>query len=169
MWQKSCRWLIVGIVLSIVATGCRPAVRFPVAPVSGRVTFDGVPAARVTVQFNPVGSGEVGPPSVGTADDDGRFTLLLSRQNAGAGAVVGEHVVSIAGLEAYDEIINMIREQAKSPPNGAGDPGQVPTLKMPREEELPTVRIPKRYQGAVLRFTVPKQGTDAANFDLTAK
>lgn len=169
MWQQSCRWLIVGIVLPIVATGCRPAVRFPVAAVSGRVTFDGVPAARVTVQFNPVGSGEVGPPSVGTADDDGRFTLLLCRQNAGAGAVVGEHVVSIAGLEAYDEIINMIRAQAKRPPNGAGDTVQVPTLKMPREEELPTVQIPKRYQGTVLRFTVPKQGTDAANFDLTAK
>jgi hypothetical protein len=106
---------------------------------------------------------------VGTADDDGRFTLQLCRQNAGAGAVVGEHVVSIAGLEAYDEIINMIRAQAKRPPNGAGDPGQVPTLKMPREEELPTVRVPKRYQGTVLRFTVAKQGTDAANFDLTAK
>ena len=82
---------------------------------------------------------------------------------------MGEHVVSIAGLEAYDAIINMIRSQAKSPPNGAGDTVQVPTLKMPREEELPTVRIPKRYQGTVLRFTVPKQGTDAANFDLTAK
>jgi hypothetical protein len=169
MWQKSCRLLIVGIVLSIVATGCRPAVRFPVAPVSGRVTFDGVPAARVMVQFSPLGSGEVGPPSVGTADDDGRFTLLLCRQNAGAGAVVGEHVMSIAGVEAYDEIINMIRAQAKSPPNGAGGPRQVPTLKMPREEELPTVRIPKRYQGTVLRFTMPKQGADAANFDLTAK
>ena len=77
--------------------------------------------------------------------------------------------MSITGLEAYDEIIKMIRSQAKSPPNGAGDPGQVPTLKMPREEELPTVRIPKRYQGTLLQFTVPKQGTDAANFDLTAK
>jgi len=169
MWNKSCRLLIVGIVSGIVASGCRPAVPFPVADVSGRVTFDGVPAARVTVQFSPLGSAEVGPPSVGTADDEGRFTLRLCRQNAGAGAVVGEHVVTIVGLEAYDELIATIRAQAKDPPKGTtGAPEQVPTLKLPREEELPTVRIPKRYQ-RTLRFTVPKQGTDAADFDLTAK
>lgn len=169
MWKQSCRWLVCGIVLAHAAAGCRPAVRFPVAPVSGRVTFDGVPAARVTVQFSPFGSAETGPPSVGTADDDGRFTLLLARRNAGAGAVVGEHIVTITGREAYDELIDTIRSQAKGPPPGTtADDTAVPVLNLPREDELPTVRIPKRYRGT-LRFTVPERGTDAANFDLTAK
>lgn len=169
MWKKSCRWFLIGLVFAAVPGGCRPALRFPVAAVSGRVTLDGMPAARVKVQFSPLGSTEVGPPSVATAAGDGRFTLVLARQNAGAGAVVGEHVVTISGLESYDELIEAIRAQEKGSSKAASaDPGQVPTLTLPREADLPTVRVPKRYQRS-LRFTVPKQGTDAANFDLTAK
>lgn len=170
MQNQSRFFFVIGLVLATVATGCRPAVRFPVAAVSGRVTFDGVPAARVRVRFSPLGStAEVGPPSEGTTADDGRFILRLCRENAGEGAVVGEHVVTITGLEAHDELIDMIRSQANgSPKDTPGVQGQTPTLQLPKAEELPTVRIPKRYQRS-LRYTVPKQGTDRADFVLTAK
>jgi hypothetical protein len=62
-----------------------------VAPVSGRVTLDGMPLETADVIFQPEGSKS---PSFGRTDKDGRYELGYKR--GVAGAIIGPHTVSIA-------------------------------------------------------------------------
>src|SRR5262245_33842470 len=61
-----------------------------IVPVSGVVTRNGKPVPNVEVYFMPAH----GRNSVGTADDQGRFTLGYTPDQDGA--VVGEHTVFVA-------------------------------------------------------------------------
>lgn len=82
--------LLAGAVLVLAAAGCGGGTD-PVL-VEGVVTLDGKPVDGVTVMFRP----EVGRPSVGKTDADGRYTLRYTSERAGA--VPGKHVVSISLL-----------------------------------------------------------------------
>ena len=67
------------------------------APVSGRVTLDGKPAANVHVSFQPMATGgniNPGGGSYAIVDEDGRFTLKTVDGDK-RGAVVGKHRVEI--------------------------------------------------------------------------
>jgi hypothetical protein len=52
-----------------------------VAPVSGTVTLDGKPLSKASVVFFPAAGGR---PSYGVTDDQGRYTLGYSMDEAGA-------------------------------------------------------------------------------------
>jgi hypothetical protein len=134
------RFVLVGLV--IAACGCGGGPRL--VPVSGQVKLDGQPLPDAQVTFRP-DSTEVypGPPSSGTTDADGRFTLRTA--DGHDGAVVGPHKVRIS-----------LRAKASSANPDA-----------PSAEKLPA-----RYSGdnTVLTFTVPEKGTGEANFlDLTSR
>lgn len=65
-----------------------------VGTVSGVVTLDGQPLPDARVTFQP----RQGAPSLGVTDASGRYELRYTRDRAGA--VVGEHAVSISTFRA---------------------------------------------------------------------
>jgi hypothetical protein len=116
------------------------------APVSGRVTLGGEPAAQISVTFQPQAHGsssEAGPSSTGITDADGRYTLKTIEHKK-AGAAIGRHVVRLA------------RHQAIDPTKG-------PEQQMVQVARRP---LPKQCRDGSLTFTVEPGGTDAADFDL---
>jgi hypothetical protein len=135
----------VWVVLVLLPAGCGGG-SYKTAPVSGRVMLDSKPLANAMVQFVPVaGAGEKEPlpSSVGTTDENGRYTLVLtagSKANA-SGAVVGKHRV-------------LITLGAKG-----GSTDTEPTFHK---------QLPQRYNRKTkLECEVPAKGRDDANFDLT--
>jgi hypothetical protein len=127
--------------------GCDQKQR-PLAPVSGVVTFDGKPLRGGGVTFLPIappGTIIAGKSSIARCDGEGRFELITIDDKPGA--VVGEHQVQIFG--------------PKVRPAGATDDGG---------GRNPPELIPRRYNfDTELTFTVPPEGSDQANFDLTSK
>jgi hypothetical protein len=132
-------------VLALLPAGCGSD-PYKTAPVSGRVTLDSKALANATLQFVPVDAGKDGAPlpsSVGTTDDDGRYSLVLQNPKQKPGAVVGKHRVYIT-LGAQ----------------GSGN------------ETRPTFhkQLPEQYnRKSKLECEVPADGRDDANFDLKSK
>jgi hypothetical protein len=116
-----------------------------VAPVYGRVTLDGQPAANVRVTFQPLGSADnphPGPGSYAITDADGHYALTVVGTNR-SGAIIGKHRVSIQSSNGPNE------EFPDAPPK-------------------PEKPIPKAYnKESTLEFKVPKGGTTTADFPLT--
>src|SRR5262249_24396048 len=82
--------------VALVAAGCGKGEN-ETASVSGRVTLNGQPVAKVAVMFQPIapeGNLNPGPGSYGVTDSDGRYTLKLIGKET-SGAVVGKHKVRI--------------------------------------------------------------------------
>lgn len=131
----------------VTLVGCGPKSK-AIAPVSGVVTFDGKPLAGGGVTFLPIapaGTTIAGKSSIARCDAEGRFQLITIDDRPGA--VVGEHTVQIFG--------------PKTRPVGASDDGGGG-----RPPEL----VPRKYNfDSELTFTVPSEGTEKANFDLTSK
>jgi hypothetical protein len=127
------------LVCAVALVGCVEPPR-PVVPVSGRVTQGGKPIAGATVSFQPaIEKGQdFGIGSYGKTDDRGRFTLRLV-DNDEPGDIVGSHVVTISLSQP-----------------GQGDDAVL------REDFL----LPVKFYDGSLRFTVPAEGTAAANFEL---
>lgn len=84
---------------ALAATGCSSGP--PFGTVSGRVTANGQPAAKVRVEFHPdAQAGTQGPTSVAETDADGRYTLAYATaERTGKGAVVGKHKVVLQDLK----------------------------------------------------------------------
>jgi hypothetical protein len=135
--------LMLGLAL-VLALGCGSR---KIAPVSGRVTLNGKPVANALVAFNPIpqeGTSEAGPGSVGTTNDQGEFTLIVSSNRKGA--LVGKHRVAISAM---------------NPQAGESD------ARVPRGRRPLVNTIPSRYnEKSELTFEVPPGGTDQANFPL---
>ena len=123
------------------ATGC-PKRTFPHAPVSGTVKINGKPVEGAKVRFQPVSkgnSGEAGGGSYATTDKDGKYTLKLILQD-GEGAVVGEHRVHIS----------------TGAPEGDSD-----------APKIVGERVPPEWRDGQHTFTVPQEGTDSADFNIS--
>jgi hypothetical protein len=134
---------LVGLA-AVVAGGCGK--RYSVVPVSGTVTLDNKPLEGVVVIFQPVagpGVTDAGPGSSGVTDANGKFTLHLATDEKKAGAVVGQHRVTLGTK----------REQA------------------PDDDTIRVTRspIPPKYERKPQEFTVPAGGTDKADFPLTSR
>lgn len=162
------RWpnLLAVAAILLLFSGCGKG-PFATVPVPGRGTLDGEPAARVTVLFSPVRQGdalEAGPSSMATTDAEGRYRLLVARQGGGTGAVPGKHLVAFSGLEEYDQLL---KESGDTKASQAPMGGEAPRLVIPGG--LPTVRIPTKYARKPLEFVVPREGTTAADFDLSSR
>jgi hypothetical protein len=132
---------LLGAAALLAAGGCGSG---NVAPVSGRVTLDGEPAAHARVTFQPLGSAEnpnPGPGSYAVTDADGRYALTVVGTKR-PGAVVGRHRVSIRSS------------------NG-------PSAEFPDAPPKPKKPVPKEYnKESALEFEVPKGGTAEADFKL---
>lgn len=130
------------LVSGVLILGCGDS---RLVPVSGVVTLDGEPIADVVVHFQPTSTNaadpEFNPSSHGVTDSKGRYELETAE---GAGAIVGEHVVTLAYRDPS------LRED---------DPFAESGMEKPRQFKLP----PKARDGS-LTFTVPKNGTDEASF-----
>ncbi|MEM9352108.1 MAG: hypothetical protein AAGA92_03770 [Planctomycetota bacterium] len=122
---------------------------YELAPVSGVVTLYGEPLRDATVSFEPrggSGQGIVGPGSIGTTDENGKFQLRTFKKQRGA--VVGAHTVRISTY----------RSRFKD-------------LTTSDEVEVITIEhVPWHYnRNTTLSFEVPSGGTDEADFVLTAE
>lgn len=134
------------LVTCLLAGGCGGP-GYELVPVSGCITLDGKPMPGLHVTFQPKSSGKEhsnpGPGSVGgPTDADGRFSL----RTVGAGikgAVAGLHGVVIVVASKDDE------EELDDSPLA------------PHKTLLPNCCL-----DGSLTFTVPEQGTDAADFEL---
>lgn len=140
--QRSQLFSIVTFVFCLTAAGCGGD-GFSVVPVSGVVTLDGKPLAGARIGFEPRATEglNAGPGSYGETDGQGRFELVTLHGRKGA--VAASHRVTISTYRAEQD-----RET-----------GAMRTV----SEE----RVPQRYsEREPLEFTVPKEGTAAANFEL---
>ena len=123
-----------------------PAGHGMMVPVSGVVTLDGEPIANIQVLFQPTSGTPAdpmfSPGSHGTTNAEGRYKLKWSD---GSGAIYGEHVVTL-----------MYKDPNKmSPEDFINEDGS---------EEPLVFRLPKNARDGSIRFTVPKGGTDQADF-----
>lgn len=79
----------------ITCLGCGGVSGPELAEVTGKVTLDGQPLAKVSLQFTP--ESPDGSPSYGVTDSDGAYELLFS--NDRSGAMPGKHRVEILPVE----------------------------------------------------------------------
>jgi len=116
--------------------------------------MDGLPLAHAEVRFTPT-SGKDLPDSVATTDENGHYTLHLGSDGNTAGAVVGEHRVTIS--------IDPRKNKAIMKEEGPG-------AMMKGRGGQPSETLPAKYnRDTTLTCTVPEGGRDDANFDLTSE
>jgi hypothetical protein len=114
MSQKRCWGLcLLGItaILLLVTSGCGGSSgEFQLAPVKGKVIYNGQPVTSGSIHFRPIAvqgakKGMQGKPASGQVQSDGTFVLTTFRQ--GDGAIVGKHEVSYipatGGAETYQD------------------------------------------------------------------
>lgn len=105
----------IGVVLAIFAIGCDRGP--PVVRVEGKVLLDGQPLAAADVGFSPVGSGDV-LAAGGRTRDDGTFVLSSRGARLGAGALLGEYVVTVRKIKEPPEEFTGIIEYIVPPRYG---------------------------------------------------
>ncbi len=135
------RILLVGIFcLTVLVAGCSGgAGDLKLGLVTGTITLDGEPVEGAVIEFTPVGEGR---PSAGESDTSGTYTLYF--KGSTAGALVGEHEVS---MTTFQESMDY---------GGAEGFTDIPG----RAE-----KIPKKYVQEKIRVTV-EPGSNTINLDL---
>jgi hypothetical protein len=81
------------LIVLLAAAGCGPSGP-AIVPVTGVVTLDGVPVAKASVMFKPVAGGNA---AEGETDASGKFSLTTQLDKPRAGALEGEHIVTVNG------------------------------------------------------------------------
>jgi hypothetical protein len=96
-WHKSrgSLFFLVLALATVAAMGCGKS-RRPMAPVTGKVTYQGKPLQFGTVILQP----ESGQYATGAVQQDGTFTMTT--RGEGDGAAVGRNMVRIVCLEAQN-------------------------------------------------------------------
>jgi hypothetical protein len=91
-------WYAPGLLVILVIAGCGPGNGLNLGRVQGKVTYKGQPVKYGTVSFVPdAKKGTDGPIATGNITQDGSY--ILSTSEAGDGAIVGHHRVSVVGLD----------------------------------------------------------------------
>lgn len=80
---------------AIACLGCGGSTGPELSEVTGKVTLDGQPLAKVSLQFTPESPG--GSPSYGVTDSEGSYELQFSSDRSGA--MPGKHRVEILPVE----------------------------------------------------------------------
>jgi len=124
--------------------------KFPVAPVSGTVTYQGTPLADATVTTQPIAIDSVnpGPGSFGKTDAQGHYELELVKP-AKKGAIIGDHRVMIS-----------------CPTDSPADSTPPPFGDDPNANRQVGRRWPATFSDGSLRLNVPPQGRTDADFHL---
>jgi len=156
------------LLISVLLVGCGAGDPFALAPVTGTVTIDGLPAANVVVTFTPAANDStaiVGPFSSAITDDKGKFTLK-SKQGS-LGAVVGVHSVSCQHRGYNPEAESNLRSQIQSARGSGGDVKKVAELKEALRKSQTQKMIPERYSN--IKLTVGTDGLVDHKFELTSE
>jgi hypothetical protein len=97
--RRQWRWYAPGMLTAALAlSGCGSDNGLTLGRVQGKVTYKGEPLKYGTVSFVPdTTKGTTGPIAMGNIKDDGSY--ILSTSDAGDGAVVGHHKISVVGLD----------------------------------------------------------------------
>lgn len=146
------------VVVAVSVAGCGGD-SFELADVSGKVTIDGSPAASLSVTFQPEGDDLEAPNSYGITDEKGEYQLSIVTGSR-TGAIPGKHRISIVRLEPEtpattgaaesDPSMADLGSEDQNDGQGAGN------------------QIPARFNvNSILKFDVPVDGTDQANFELS--
>jgi hypothetical protein len=95
--------LAIFVAISLLAVGCGPT-RKEVAPVRGKVTYNGKGVGGVSILFSPMASTDnrPGKSAIGITDADGGFRLTT--YVAADGAVVAKHRVEIAASDPFQKL-----------------------------------------------------------------
>lgn len=126
-------------------------------PVSGIVTLNGEPVANVVVNFEPALDSTIQnhvtaqPGSFGLTDEAGRYELAWSQ---GMGAVSGTHRVVLIWKDSE-------RQESAAEHDPAIAVGNAEDIPL---ELAPVFLLPESARDGSLRFTVPENGTDSADF-----
>jgi hypothetical protein len=123
-------------------------------PAAGVVTLDGnpMPGIQVTLDRPELGANE-NRAYVGVTDSAGRYSLRAAGEKK-AGVPPSEYRVSLT----------TVASDPNSPPSKTES-----TSIFGGEPSPPPERVPRAYRGGKLKFTVPVQGTEIADFALTSK
>jgi len=146
------RQIGVGAALMVVSFGgCSDSAKpYWTAPVGGVIRLDGKPLAGARVTFMPVPnaqeSRQSGPEATGDTDASGRYSLKTVFGDAGASVGKNRVMVSTRKTELDPNNPEKSREVAKE-------------------------QVPGKYftDQAPLWFEVPREGTKAADFELTTR
>jgi hypothetical protein len=181
--KSHCSFLRGAMAISLLSfavgslVGCGSGERY--APVSGVVTLNGEPLADAKLIFEPIG-GEggvgAGKPSYGRTDENGRYTVSSPIANK-EGAAVGEHrvrIVTVSGVEYTEEQMASARQRLEREEVAGGGAAEnvtderVRAYLSDRAQPVQRESLPARYNSNTeLRITVPPNGTESANFELT--
>jgi len=110
----------------LVLSGCGDS---DYAPVSGTVTSDGEPVAKLRVILSPDPIGDnnaVGPFSLGVTDANGQFSLQ-TRYGA-AGAFIGQHTASFQYTDIGEDAMGELRDMMEDAKEG-GDKAEFQEVK----------------------------------------
>ena len=163
MGNRFIKLAAVGFALGIInLVGCGDA---SIAPVSGKVTWDGEPVAGIRLVFSPIlhkGQTDAGPWSSGLNNEAGEYSLETRHKDVGA--VVGEHTVSfvyddVTHIDTYKELL---REAKQAKDQAAIDAAK---KEIAQYNEAQKTR-PKASGNHTEKFEVPSAGTTEANFEL---
>lgn len=135
----------------------------PVAPVSGTVTYQGQPLVGASITTQPIaaaGSDNPGPGSFATTDEQGHFELELVKP-ARKGAIIGQHRVMISQASANTSGTIVVKGE-----DGVEFHTDDPNA---HRASAASSKWPARFTNGSLQLTVPPEGRDDANFDLTLK
>jgi hypothetical protein len=148
--------ILPAMMLLCLMSGCGSK-DYELVPVSGHVSLDGKPVPNVGVMFVPLAKStdnpNVGPGSLGRTDAQGHFKLETALGDQGA--VPAEHVVRLSIAEN---------------PGGEADGEDVtPEGNTQRRPKRSAVNLPANARDGSLRFTVPPEGTDQADFNLQSR
>lgn len=125
---------MAGLVVTASLAGCGDGLSR--VPITGVVTMQGNPLGGASVQFFPQG-GTPGEGAIGTADKDGKFTVISSR-NQDSGVPAGKYKVRVSLLvDRKGNALPAEATQADYPDAQESIPAPYCTSNSPLEVEIP--------------------------------
>jgi hypothetical protein len=162
MTAFKCTTATLGLAVLFSLSGCGGS-DLELLPVTGTVTYLGLPVSGATVVFQP----ENGPPSTATTDEEGNFTMNTRGES---GVAVGKSVVVITALEPMDI---EVAEGSGDEDIAADDPAAAEAAMTDEVMEAMAnrkSRIPEKYghpRTSGLQVEVSADGKSHFDFDLT--
>jgi hypothetical protein len=124
---------LTGLLLVTTFTGCGGDNKFPVARVSGVVTYKGKPiAGGGTISFTPEGPGKAAGGMIGP---DGKYTLTTFHE--GDGALIGKHRVQIRQNTTLEPAVWPAVPEGQEPPRDFKP--IKPEVKVPEADRIPAI------------------------------